>query len=266
MNMKKYFAIINIMWQRALTYRFTVAAYRIGELFEVLILILMWTNIYSGNTIIKGYTLQEMITYILIGNLAEVIVRNWMSGKIAEEIHNGHLSISLIKPINYFCDIFFREIGRISLAFFMSIMTQTFLLIFFLDKIVINHSLAAVSIMTGVIMLAFIIELLISCIIGLLAFWIEEVDGVYTTISRLKKFLAGGYFPINLLPAIYVKISLLLPFVYSFYVPTQIYLNKMSIQDGVRSLGGQAVWIVLLSVIITVVWKKGIKRYEGVGI
>jgi len=70
--MRKYLAIIKTYWQRALTYRATVISYRVGEIGEALVLILMWTAIYGDGQTISGFTLREMVTYILVGNFFAV--------------------------------------------------------------------------------------------------------------------------------------------------------------------------------------------------
>jgi ABC-2 type transport system permease protein len=265
-NMKKYWVIVKIMWERALVYRFTIAAYRIGEIAETLILIVMWTAVYGNSEIIRGYSLKEMITYYILGNLIDVIVRNWSTSRIADEIKNGQLSISLVKPIEYFWASVYREIGRLSLPMLMSFASQLLVVVFFLRRIIINMNIAVISVIILMTVLAFIIELLISYLVGLIAFWTDEVDGIYTSIGRLRKFFAGGYFPLNLLPLAYVKISYVLPFAYSFFVPTQLYLNKLSLLAGFYGLGVQLVWIAVLYVIIKIVWNSGLKKYESIGI
>lgn len=265
-SFRKYIAIIKITWQRALIYRFTVFSYRIGEIIEMVVLIFMWSAIYGQHDIIKGYTLPEMITYILVGNLINAVVRNWLAEVIARDIREGSLSQFLVKPIEYFRYVMAREIGRISLTFFMSILSQMIIILFFLKIFIFNVSVLNLALIIVMIILAFITELLISYLIGLIAFWTDEVNGIHTTIDRLKKFFSGGYFPLSLLPVAFVNISFSLPFAYSFFVPAQIYLNKIDIATGVRGLFVQTAWILILYVIIKIVWKRGLKRYEGVGI
>lgn len=263
---RKYFAVIKTTWQRALTYRFTVLMYRLGEVIEMLILILMWTAIYKTQPEIQGFTLNEMITYILVGNLINFLVRNFLTDVIAFDIKDGRLSAFLTKPLDYMQFMFFREIGRISVSFIMSVATQLLVIVFFLDKLILNFELAYLLVIGAMIILAYILEWLLSFLIGLIAFWILEVDGIYTTAYRLRKFFSGGYFPLSLLPAALVNISFLLPFAYSFYIPTQLYLKKMDLMTGVKGIGVQLAWIVLLYLIIKVVWKRGLKKFEGVGI
>lgn len=264
--MKKFLTIVKAFWQRALTYRFTVLAYRIGEIGETLVLVLMWTAIYGGQRVIGGLTLQEMITYILIGNFFNAIIRNFLSSVIARDIKDGRLSMFLIKPMSYFNYILSQEIGRISLATMMSVLSSVIVIVFFINTFIWNFDAAYFLVIVAMVILAFITELLISYLIGLIAFWTDEVDGIYATIDRIKKFFSGGYFPINLLPVMFVQISFAIPFAYSFFVPAQLYLKKLDLSMGLKGLLVQIIWIFVLYGIINVVWGRGLKRYEGVGI
>lgn len=264
--MKKFLAIIKAFWQRSLTYRFTILAYRIGEVGETLVLILMWSAIYNGQKVIGGLTLPEMITYILIGNFFNAIIRNFLSGLVARDIKEGQLSMFLVKPMRYFDYILIREIGRVSFVSILSILSAVLVIIFFTNTFIWNFDAMYFLVIAAMIVLAFINELLMAYLIGLIAFWTDEVDGIYSTIDRVKKFFSGGYFPINLLPAIFVQVSFALPFAYSFFVPAQLYLKKLDLSVGLKGLLVQIVWIIILYGIISVVWKRGLKKYEGVGI
>lgn len=264
--MKKYFVLINVFWQRSLAYRFTVLAYRVGEMFEVLVLVFMWSAIYGDRTLIRGFTLQEMLTYVLIGNLFNVMVRSWAHQVVSRQIHEGTLSNFLVQPVNYFHYFIFREIGRHSLPTGFSILSQLLVMAFFYSVIIINTSALVLLVIAAMLILAFITELLISFLIGSIAFWTDETDGIYATIGRLQRFFSGGYFPLNLLPAAFLSASYALPFAYSIFVPTQLYLGKESIAEGVQGLLVQVVWIAALYLVIQVVWRMGLKKYEGVGI
>lgn len=264
--MKKFFTIIGAFWQKSLTYRFTVLAYRIGEVGETLALILMWSAIYNSQKIIGGLTLAEMITYILIGNFFNALIRNFLSGLVARDIREGRLSMFLVKPIRYFDYILIQEIGRISFVTIMSILSASLVIGFFANVFIWNFDIAYFSVIAVMIILAFINELLIAYLIGLIAFWTDEVDGIYATIGRIQKFFSGGYFPINLLPLIFVQVSFALPFAYSFFVPAQLYLKKLDLSVGLRGLLIQIVWMIAFYGIIDIVWKRGLKKYEGVGI
>ena len=188
--MKKYFVLINIYWQRALAYRFTVLAYRVGEILEVLILVVMWSAIYGDQQMIRGFTLREMITYVLIGNLFNMVVRNWSHQIVSQQIKEGTLSTFLVQPINYFHYFVFRELGRHSLPTFFSIMSQLMVIVFFYRTIIINADMYVLSLIAVMLMLAFVTELLISFLVGSIAFWTDETDGIYATVDRLRRFFS----------------------------------------------------------------------------
>ena len=264
--MKKYFTIMKTMWVRALTYRFTIAAYRVGELIEIFFLLVMWSALFSNQAIIGGYTFSEMITYVIVGNLVTLATRNFLSDFMAREIKDGTLSFFVVKPLTYFRYAIARELGRITLPLALSVGSQMIIIILFIRHIKLPADWLTIFLFLIMIVLAFMLEFLLAYLIGAIAFWTDEVDGIYATIARLKRFVSGGYFPLSLLPSIYVKISLALPFAYSFFVPTQLYLGKLSIPDAFKGIGVQCIWIILLYGLIKLVWRRGTRKYEGVGI
>lgn len=265
-QIRQALVIIRSAWVKNLNYRFTTVMYRIGEIAELLVLILMWTAIYAGGSgIVKGFSLNEMITYVLIGNLCSVAIRNFLPTLISRDINEGRLSMFLVKPIPYIKYIFINELGRAAIATITSIGSGLLVIVFFLNKLVVNTDIRYILIIIAMVFLAFIIELLIGFLVGTIAFWTDEVEGLQMTIDRIKRFFAGGYFPLSLLPTVLATISIYLPFAYSFYFPAQLYLKKISLEAGLVGLGIQIVWIFLLSVILNIVWKKGLKKYEASG-
>lgn len=265
-QIKQAVVIISTAWQRNLNYRFTVLMYRIGEITEVLVLILMWTAIYaSGAGAIKGFTLNEMITYVLIGNLCAVAVRNFLPSFISRDINEGRLSMFLVKPMPYIKFIFLNELGRSFLATIISFASQAGITLFFLNKVVINKDPRYILLIMAMVFCAFVIELLMGFLIGTIAFWTEEVEGIQATLDRVKRFFSGGYFPLTLLPAMLAAASGYLPFQYSFFAPAALYLKKMNLSEGLYGIAVQVVWIVLLSLLLHIVWKRGLRRYEATG-
>lgn len=253
-------------WIRNLNYRFTTVMFRIGEVAEILVLILMWTAIYaSGSGMIKGFTLSEMITYVLVGNLCSVAVRNFLPSFVSRDINEGRLSMFLVKPISYINYIFFNELGRAAMAVFVSVCSQLLVILFFLDRFTFNTDSTYLLLILAMVFFAFIIELLTGFLIGTIAFWTDEVEGLQTTIDRIRKFFAGGYFPLSLLPATIASASMYLPFAYSFFVPAQLYLKKIDIHSGLVGLAIQFAWIILLSITLSFVWKRGLRKYEASG-
>lgn len=265
-QLKQAAVIISSAWQRNLNYRVTVLMYRVGEIVEVLVLILMWTAIYSSGTgLIKGFSLSEMITYVLIGTLCATATRNFLPSFVSRDISEGRLSMFLVKPISYIRYVFLNEFGRSFLSTILSIGSQLIVLVFFLKVLVGVQSMLHLLVIIPMVLFAQVIEMLIGFLIGAIAFWTDEVDGIQATLERVKRFFSGGYFPLALLPAGLIFTSSLLPFQYSFFAPAMLWLGKMSIADGILGLGIQLLWIIVLAGIVHLVWKAGLRRYEAIG-
>lgn len=259
--------IIRFAWVRQLNFRMTILTYRVGEILEIIVLVAMWTSIYASSAggAIKGFTLPEMITYVLIGNLFMMLTRNYIPQYVARDINDGRLSVALVKPMHYIKYVFINEFGRAGLTTILSFVTQLIVIAFFLDKIIINSDPLYLLLIIVMLMLALIIEMIIGFMIGMVAFWTEEADSTLSVMDRVKRFFSGGYFPLSLLPIGVATVASFLPFAYSFYVPAQLYLKKMTLTEGLIGLAVQVGWIVALSLMLSIIWKRGLKKYEATG-
>lgn len=265
--MKKYLAVIKTEWQRQLTYRTNQFTYRIGNLLEILVQILIWTAIFQKTSEISGYNFREMITYIIIGWLLSFLMANFQFEEIImNHIQKGELSNFLSKPIDYINYLIFLSIGRASFTLTVALFMNLLLLFLFRNNFIFSTNIFMWLILAVMVLAGYFIKLFISILIGFISFWAGDNSGIFYSINTLAKFLSGTYFPINILPVIFLNISLALPFVYTFYFPAQLYLGKISIRQGLTGLGLEMMWLAILYFVMRIVYKAGLKKYESVGI
>ncbi|KKR21432.1 MAG: hypothetical protein UT48_C0008G0009 [Parcubacteria group bacterium GW2011_GWE2_39_37] len=265
--MKKYWKIITNEFQRHLAYRANIVSYSFGHLFEIISQIVIWTVIFQGTSMIKGYTYPEMMTYVIIGWFILFATSNYgFEERIAKDIHQGTLSNMIVKPMSYVRYIIAVSMGRVVIALITVAVIETVLIFLLRNKIIINLDPATLLLMLFMLLVAFFIKLLFSILIGLIAFWIIEISGTYFSLNIFSKFMSGAYFPMNLLPAVFVNISLFFPFIYTFFIPLQLYLKKITLIEGLRGLGVELLWLFLLYLLIKLVWHFGLKKYEAAGV
>lgn len=261
----RYLAITSAWWQRALTYRNLVIVYRFTDIVEALVLVALWLRIYETQDVVRGFTQNEMLTYVLVGGLFFIFTRNFTAETVAEDIRTGKLSNFLTKPISYLRYFLAMAQGRI-IHMIVGGTTQLILIAIFYRYIVHEVSLGGLLVIALMLIISYYNELLISFAIGTIAFWTEDVDGMYFTISQVRRFLSGYFFPLTLLPAALTAVAYYTPFAYRYFVPMEIFLGKANVMDGVRGIGICLLWTLLLHVIIAFLWRRGIKQYEGVNI
>ncbi|RLC36482.1 hypothetical protein DRH27_05160 [Candidatus Falkowbacteria bacterium] len=258
--MDKITPLKNAAEKTSIWHRISDFLLNISNILEMLILILLWVLIFSNTGILGGFTRQEIIAYILIGNTIGLISGYFLHRLIAGDINDKSSKLLLYKPLKYFRHIMSASLGRNILPFAAALALNLLFLYFFLDTIPINIEIAYIFTIIIMIVLAFIIEFLIAYIAKLFIFWTIESGRQYRLIVRIKKFLAGAYFPLTLLPPALLSVSLILPFSYSFYVPTQLYLKKIDLHLGLQGLIVQIVWIMVLYAAIQIIWSQKIKK------
>lgn len=101
-----------------------------------------------------------------------------------------------------------------------------------------------------------------SYLIGLLAFWTNTVWGISMVNSVLIDVFGGRLFPILIASPVMKKICAILPYQYIYYVPVQI----LECKTRVISLFAQVIYSLALFVISQIIFKRGLKRYEAVGV
>lgn len=263
----QYLSIMKIEWQRQLTYRFEFFGWRLANFLEVVVQLLIWSSLFQGTEIIRGYSYPQMLTYIVIGWMITFITSNYgYEENISKEIKDGTLSNFLLKPFHYLKYISARVLGRSWMAFVTGILMQTLLILFFHNQILGPVNFESMVIIVVMTILAFINRFLFSVAIGMSAFWTMETNGIFAAYRVLQNLLAGTYFPLDLLKPAFTQFFYLTPFIYAFFVPTQIYLGRMTVTQGWQGIVVQIGWMLALMGTVYVLWKRGLKRYESTGI
>ena len=79
----------------------------------------------------------------------------------------------------------------------------------------------------------------------------------------IEKLFSGELAPLTFFPLFLQTIAFYLPFKYLAHFPSQIYLEKISYSEILKNFLGAFCWIAALIIIIIIVWKRGLKRYDG---
>jgi len=265
--MRKYWILIKTSWLRQLVYRSTVYAYRLGNIVDLLFQVAIWTAVFKTTSSVYGYNYDEMITYVMIGWLINFLTSNYgIEDVVSRNIQYGELNIYLVRPLSYLKSLVAMSLGRISIALFSGIVMQIIFIFIFRHHIVPPAHLIDILLIIIIVFLGYFTRLLLSILFGLIAFWVTDVSGLNSFYGIFVKFLSGGYAPLTLLPIMIYKISLFFPFAYIVFFPTQLYLGKVTTLEGLKGILIEITWLAALYIVIKIVWNRGLKKYEGVGI
>lgn len=266
-SMKKYFLITKNETQRMVTYRANISAFSLGHIFEVMAQVVVWTAIFAKTEIVNGYSYNQMMTYVVVGWFILFATSNYgFEDKVAKDISQGMLSNFLVKPFSYLKYMVSLSIGRISFALVVVVGIEVLLFWYFKSNLILLTDWRSILLILALIIEGFIVRLFFAISIGLTAFWFTDINGFNFSFNIMSKFLAGAFFPLALLPAVFVKISMWFPFAYTFFIPIQLYLGKISLLGGIKAVVIQAIWLLILYAIIKIIWHRGLHQYESAGI
>lgn len=263
--MYKYWLIIKNTWNEYLEYRLNFILWRFRVVIRFLITYFLWSVIYTNGANYFGYTRSSMLTYVFLVYLVSNFVFASRTQDIGAEINEGRLTNHLLKPLNYFFGLSAREASDKIINFGFTVVEVGLFfwllkppLILQTDILLILFSLMA---FLGAVVLYFFISLLISFI----GFWTTETWAVRFIFIILVDYLAGGFFPIDILPKVLVNILFWTPLPYIFYFPVKIYLGQLGSSAIWQGLAVLVFWSGVLFYLAQAIWKKGLRIYSAEG-
>lgn len=266
-----YLGIIKAYWKEAFAYRaeFMVSILVVPVRFIVLVMI--WTAVYmnSEGATIRGYSLPDLITYFILTTLMFTFIYDFVAENLGEHVQTGNFIIYLLKPISFIKLAFLHKIANRAFAIAVELTPLIIIfLLFFREYLVGGHIFAFLVSLC----FAFILSYLIYLLIGMIAFWLIEIRSLSWLIGFVLQLCSGQFAPLDLFPPLAQKVFAYLPFQYITYIPIKIYLGAYStdvsagfLSSVYSALALQALWCLVVFLIVLFVWRRALKRFSGVG-
>lgn len=265
--MIKYLAVFTLSWQEEFTYRLNFILWRFRNVLRFLMLYFLWYGIFLSNKNAFGYSQTEMFTYVFLTLFVTTIVGSAPSGeKIGGEIARGDLSNYLLKPIDYLKYWFVRDLSSKFLNLSFAFFELSILWLVLKPEIKLPSNPSNLFFFFSSLILAIFIFYFLNVITKFTAFWRpEDTWGATFLMMVSSETLAGGIFPLDILPAVIQSILQLTPFPYLIYFPNVIFLEKLSGVESFRIILQSFIWTILLFLLTKHLWKKGLKNYSSEG-
>ncbi|MBL7078188.1 ABC-2 family transporter protein [Candidatus Shapirobacteria bacterium] len=265
--MKKYWLVFKLTLQDYFVYRLNFILWRFRSFIFFLTLVFFWQAIYTSKETLFGYNQSQMLAYVIgVAFLRGVVLSSRSFDDLPGAIVQSHLSQWLIKPIDVFRYFFSRDLAAKALDIIF-VVFEIFLLVKLLGlDFYVPHQLSAYLLFFLVVALSVLLYFLIGTLSSCLAFWIEEVWAPRWLFGIVfLEFMAGVYFPLDVLPKVLTNIFSLTPFPYLIYFPLKIWNQTVGLGESFKIMGILSFWIVLIWYLRNKVWQRGLKRYAAAG-
>ncbi|PIS14296.1 hypothetical protein COT64_03415 [Candidatus Shapirobacteria bacterium CG09_land_8_20_14_0_10_39_12] len=260
--MKKYFQILKLTLQEYLVYRLNFLLWRFRSFVSFITLLIFWQAVYGSKTLLFGYQKPQMIAYVLGAALLRGIIISSRSADMAGQIRNGDLTSIILKPLNVFKFWLSKDFADKMLNF-VFVFGELFLVLkilrvdFYLPKEPVTYLLFFL-----VLILAVFLYFFTSFVISATAFWTDDIWAARWLFGVIfLEFMAGNFFPIDVLPKTLANIFYLTPFPYLIYFPIKIWNEQITGLMALKAILICLIWLVVFYFLAKKIWEKGVKNY-----
>ena len=254
-SFKKYWAIFQITLINSLAYP--------GELIgrSLMILPFMWifyqlwkvTYAASGTEVINGLSLSNVLWYLMLAETIE-LGRPPLARTISENVKDGSIAYLLNKPYDFLLYQFSTVMGE---TIFRAVMNAIFGGAMVMWLVGPPEHPEGLLVALPAILGAWILHFCVAVMIGLLAFVSEDVSAYMWIYQKLAFVFGGMLIPLDFYPGWLQTIARALPFSSITYGPARLFVTPTTdLFISVMTL--QIVWIVILTLLLTFAYRRGV--------
>jgi ABC-2 type transport system permease protein len=224
------------------------------------ILMGVWGQAAQGGKF--GLSSLDFIRYFLAAFLARQFTVVWVIWEFEREIVEGKLSLRLLQPLDpgwhHFASHVAERFARLPFAIALIV-----LFFFLFPQAVWIPNLSTVLLFSLVVMMAFVLRFISQYTFAMFAFWVERANAIESFWFLFYLFLSGLIAPVRIFPPVLQKIVMWTPFPYLIDFPASILVGlPVNVGQGLAVMVG---WIILFFGLNRYLWRRGLKRYSGMG-
>jgi len=263
-NLKDKLIIIKAVsvytFQQETAYWVNTWAHVLSTFFYTLSMILFIDVLYTNVNLVAGYSINEMLLFLLVGQSTYYI--SWLVysniSNLITDVNNGNLDLILVKPISSLFYILFRKINVFGVL--RDSLPPLLLIILKIDWGVFSFTPA--NLISGIIiaLMGIVISLTFHLIMSLPVFWIGESSNIVEFSSHLE-YNVGKIIPLEGYQQNYrFLFSSAIPFLISTGISTSVMLGK---SNSIIMLVGSLTVMILILNMRKLAWNKALKAYTS---
>lgn len=219
-----------------------------SQLISIFGSILLWRVLFLEQSTIQGYNWDQMILYALITSMLNATLSFSTEMKLSGKIRDGSVASDLTKPLDFQNMCFFEALGQSLVEGGNAAAIVLIIAVLFTD---LSPYLSPLNLLLFFfsVLLAFLLKFSLTYIAGLLGFFTSNGYGIAYFRQVITDIFSGAMLPLSFFPRWFQALSGVLPFQASVYLPTQIFLGRITGSEVFRTLGLQVLWVIAMWVL-----------------
>ncbi len=215
-----------------------------------------------------GYSTAMMLCYFVVVSLQDFVFISGdeFSKKLGEKIRLGKLSAALVQPFPYLLNVFGAGLGGFAMRICIVIPLAVFAKLTFLKEFHFQDPYFQIGMYGLAFILAIAISLVSLIMTGLLAFDMTQVWAPWILFVASYLLLSGIFYPADQAGATMQAIMAWTPFYYIQGFPTLILIGRLNAPQILSGFLKGTLVLGYLILLLTLMWRRGVKKFEAVGI
>jgi len=259
----RYGFVLWVSARQQWAYRTEMAMRAVQMVLFMGIFMALWSTAFgaSGRGELEGYALVEMVWYLAMTETVTLSTSR-VFVEISEAVRAGDVAYALARPTSYPFFQVANSLGNSAPRFLLNLLTAAAVVGLGMRQVA--GSPAGLVAFLGMAALALLLDALIAVLIGLLAFWLEEVTPVFWIYQKLLFTVGGLFLPLEMFPRWLGRVARWLPFQFITYAPARAFV---AFEPGavLRAAAGQAVYVAVLVALVALAWQRVQRRLVAHG-
>lgn len=248
------FTVIKIFMKNQMQDRTNLILDCFNMISRCLIVFLLYAYIFKlQGGIVNGVDYKTTMWSMFIYFAIMILNIRRLDNIIMTEVKSGNVEMFMNKPTSYLLLSFMKTIGQGLFSFlFISILGTIIMII----SVGIPKLNLIVFVPTFIITLILgqILGLLIYGIIGLMAFFIQDIRPIHWIVDKFVMILGGSYLPISMFPGFMKTIAYASPFGAVNFASSTVYASWEN--EFFERILMQLIWIIIFSLLMNYIYKK----------
>lgn len=267
--MKKYIPFFKAGMMEELSYKAAIYSWVVISILQLACILFLWSAVYANaeTNVMNGFTFEQMIVYFIFTNIfAFVCLESSTLSLIDEEIKDGTIAISFIKPISYRIRFLSTAFGG-NMARMIILGIPAYIIAFVIFSIMGYLTISSPVAFFGRILLFVVCTILaialndcINYICGILCFYTTAAWGLNQMKNVVIHFFSGVFIPLTFFPGVFGKICRLLPFAGLTQNPVYILMGASTVEQSLLFVMRNLLWWIAFEMIAKILFLHASKK------
>jgi ABC-2 type transport system permease protein len=254
--------LLRIGFAEALAYRAELLIWVLSTTMPF-IMMALWTAV-ARDAPVGGYTPARFVGYFLATFVVRQLTGAWAAWQINFEVRQGTLAMRLLRPISPLWTYAAENLGAVPMRIMVAVPVGVLSVLVVGPQAVPGHwwgwPLLVVAVLGG-----WLITFLANVCIGTMALFMESSQKLMDVWLVLFFVFSGYMFPVKMFPPALQTAAQWLPFRYQIGLPVEVMTGVHGGWETLGLIGQQWAWVLVLGLLATTLWRRGLRRFSAYG-